>query len=62
MLTANVERYLSLRRALGFKLRNVARDLRAYAHHLSRPERQDADWPHLVCFLGDQVYADETSE
>ena len=36
--------------------------LRAYAHHLSRPERVDADWPHLVCFLGDQVYADETSE
>jgi hypothetical protein len=36
--------------------------LRAYAHHLSRPERTDADWPHLVCFLGDQVYADETSE
>ncbi|WP_231961101.1 alkaline phosphatase D family protein [Pedococcus dokdonensis] len=36
--------------------------LRAYAHHLSRPERQESDWPHLVCFLGDQVYADETSE
>ena len=36
--------------------------LRAYAHHLSRPERQDGDWPHLLCFLGDQVYADETSE
>ena len=36
--------------------------LRAYAHHLSRPERTDADWPHLVIFLGDQVYADETSE
>nr|WP_238338323.1 alkaline phosphatase D family protein [Pedococcus badiiscoriae] len=36
--------------------------LRAYAHHLSRPERDEKDWPHLVCFLGDQVYADETSE
>jgi phosphodiesterase/alkaline phosphatase D-like protein len=36
--------------------------LRAYAHHLSRPERVAGDWPHLVCFLGDQVYADETSE
>lgn len=36
--------------------------LRAYAHHLSRPERQEQDWPHLVCFLGDQVYADDTSE
>lgn len=36
--------------------------LRAYAYHLSRPERDEQDWPHLVCFLGDQVYADETSE
>jgi hypothetical protein len=36
--------------------------LRAFAHHLSRPERQEGEWPHLVCFLGDQVYADETSE
>lgn len=36
--------------------------LRAYAYHLSRPERDEKDWPHLVCFLGDQVYADETSE
>jgi hypothetical protein len=36
--------------------------LRAFAFHLSRPERPDDDWPHLVCFLGDQVYADETSE
>ena len=36
--------------------------LRAYAYHLSRPERTEDDWPHLVCFLGDQVYADETSE
>ncbi|GAB3442756.1 alkaline phosphatase D family protein [Phycicoccus ginsengisoli] len=36
--------------------------LRAFAHHLSRPERQEDEWPHLVCFLGDQVYADETSE
>jgi site-specific recombinase XerD len=33
MLTAQVERYLSLRRALGFKLRDVARDLRAYARY-----------------------------
>lgn len=31
MLTAHVERYVSLRQALGFKLRDVARDLRAYA-------------------------------
>jgi hypothetical protein len=36
--------------------------LRAFAYHLSRPERQEDEWPHLVCFLGDQVYADETSE
>jgi hypothetical protein len=36
--------------------------LRAFAHHLSRPERREDEWPHLVCFLGDQVYADETSE
>jgi hypothetical protein len=36
--------------------------LRAYAYHLSRPEREERDWPHLVCFLGDQVYADETSD
>lgn len=36
--------------------------LRAYAYHLSRPERDEEEWPHLVCFLGDQVYADETSE
>ncbi|MGN6574796.1 MAG: DUF7800 domain-containing protein, partial [Nocardioides sp.] len=36
--------------------------LRAMAYHLSRPERQEDDWPHLVAFLGDQVYADETSE
>ncbi|HEX5523874.1 MAG TPA: alkaline phosphatase D family protein [Pedococcus sp.] len=34
--------------------------LRAYARHLSRTE--PAEWPHLVAFLGDQVYADETSE
>jgi hypothetical protein len=34
--------------------------LRAYALELARtdPDR----WPHLVCFLGDQVYADETSD
>ena len=36
--------------------------LRAYAHYLSRPERKEQEWPHLVCFLGDQVYADDTSE
>ncbi|TPG13985.1 alkaline phosphatase family protein [Pedococcus bigeumensis] len=36
--------------------------LRAYAYHLSRRERDGKDWPHLVLFLGDQVYADETSE
>jgi hypothetical protein len=34
--------------------------LRAYAYHLSRTS--PTEWPHLVCFLGDQVYADETSE
>jgi hypothetical protein len=34
--------------------------LRAYARHLSLTD--PAEWPHLVCFLGDQVYADETSE
>lgn len=33
MLTAHVERYISLRQALGFKLRNVARHLRAFAHY-----------------------------
>ena len=31
MLTAHVERYISLRQALGFKLRDVARHLRAFA-------------------------------
>ena len=36
--------------------------LRAYAYHLSRPETPAEHWPHLVAFLGDQVYADETSE
>jgi hypothetical protein len=36
--------------------------LRAYARHLSRESTPAADWPHLVCFVGDQVYADETSE
>ncbi|PRY49115.1 PhoD-like phosphatase [Knoellia remsis] len=36
--------------------------LRAYAHWLSRPDRREDEWPHLVCFLGDQVYADETSD
>ena len=34
--------------------------LRAYAYHLS--QTSPTEWPHLVCFLGDQVYADETSE
>ncbi len=34
--------------------------LRAFAHHLTRTD--PALWPHLVVFLGDQVYADETSE
>ncbi|GAB3077290.1 alkaline phosphatase D family protein [Pedococcus soli] len=34
--------------------------LRAYAHHLRGAD--PAHWPHLVVFLGDQVYADETSE
>jgi integrase len=33
MLTAHVERYLALRQALGFKLRDVARELRAYARY-----------------------------
>ena len=32
-LTAHVERYVSLRQALGFKLRDVARELRAYARY-----------------------------
>ncbi len=36
--------------------------LRAYAHHLSRETTAESAWPHLVCFLGDQVYADETSD
>ncbi len=36
--------------------------LRATAHHLSRAETPPERWPDLVCFLGDQVYADETSE
>ncbi|WP_346767722.1 alkaline phosphatase D family protein [Knoellia koreensis] len=36
--------------------------LRSFAYHLSRPDRTDAEWPHLVCFLGDQVYADDTSD
>ena len=36
--------------------------LRAYAYHLSRPGTQPHEWPHLVAFLGDQVYADETSQ
>jgi hypothetical protein len=34
--------------------------LRAHAYHLSRTSPKE--WPHLVCFLGDQVYADETSQ
>ena len=34
--------------------------LRAYALELSRTDPQR--WPHLLCFLGDQVYADMTSE
>ena len=33
MLTVHVERYVSLRQALGFKLRDVTRQLRAYARH-----------------------------
>lgn len=33
MLTGHVERYISLRQALGFKLCDVARDLRAYARY-----------------------------
>jgi hypothetical protein len=36
--------------------------LRAYGYHLSRDSTPDSAWPHLVCFLGDQVYADETSK
>jgi hypothetical protein len=31
MLTAHVERYISLRQTLGFKLRNTARRLQAFA-------------------------------
>ena len=34
--------------------------LRAYALHLAHDP--DEDWPDLVLFLGDQVYADETSD
>ena len=34
--------------------------LRAYAHHLAHDDPEQ--WPHLVVFLGDQVYADETSQ
>jgi PhoD-like phosphatase len=34
--------------------------LRAYAHHLAKTPT--SEWPHLVLFLGDQVYADDTSE
>ena len=34
--------------------------LRAYALELSRTDPQR--WPHLLCFLGDQVYADMTSD
>ena len=33
ILAAHVERYVSLRQALGFKLRDVARELRAYARY-----------------------------
>ncbi len=33
MLTAHIERYISLRQALGFKLRDVARHLRAFARY-----------------------------
>jgi hypothetical protein len=36
--------------------------VRAYAYHLSRPETGAEEWPHVIGFLGDQVYADETSE
>ncbi|WP_270886772.1 alkaline phosphatase D family protein [Pedococcus sp. 5OH_020] len=34
--------------------------LRAYAHHLTRTAPEQ--WPHLIAFIGDQVYADETSQ
>jgi hypothetical protein len=34
--------------------------LRVYALDLA--ETDPREWPHLVCFLGDQVYADETPE
>ncbi|MDQ4007873.1 MAG: alkaline phosphatase D family protein, partial [Actinomycetota bacterium] len=34
--------------------------LRAYALRL--PRMEESEWPDLVLFLGDQVYADETSE
>ena len=33
--------------------------MRAYAFHMAKNERK---WPDLVLFLGDQVYADETSD
>ena len=34
--------------------------LRSYALHMARDE--GSEWPDLVLFLGDQVYADETSD
>jgi hypothetical protein len=36
MLTDHVERYLSLRQALGYKLRNTLRNLRAFASFAAR--------------------------
>ena len=35
MLNDHVERYLALRRALGYKLRNTGRNLQAFAHFAS---------------------------
>lgn len=41
--------------------KNGIDSLRAYAHEMAR-SRADERWPDLVVFLGDQVYADETSD
>ena len=40
---------------------NGVDSLRAYAHEMARAPKDDR-WPDLVVLLGDQVYADETSE
>lgn len=68
---ATLEPERALRMAFGSCRTSVAHDragnrshgvdaLRAYAFHLAGQEPQS--WPDLVLFLGDQVYADETSD